>query len=126
MIPESAQGILRVKNKRNTRLRVPVGLHPSIDVEERKIPLTPGVDPLDLLTNDGNNAKMTSEGLPADRISLENGSIITNCKRWPLIIDPQQQVSRPIELMSQLSKNCMGSDEPAKSETLLSIFFRVV
>eukprot|EP00903_Cladosiphon_okamuranus_P006208 g6103.t2 len=61
------------------------------DIEERKIPLTPGVDPLDLLTNDGNNAKMTSEGLPADRISLENGSIITNCKRWPLIIDPQQQ-----------------------------------
>ncbi|CAN0177857.1 unnamed protein product, partial [Ectocarpus sp. 13 AM-2016] len=34
---------------------------------------------------------MTSEGLPADRISLENGSVITNCKRWPLIIDPQQQ-----------------------------------
>ncbi|CAB1116950.1 unnamed protein product [Ectocarpus sp. CCAP 1310/34] len=61
------------------------------DIEERKIPLTPGVDPLDLLTNDGNNAKMTSEGLPADRISLENGSVITNCKRWPLIIDPQQQ-----------------------------------
>ncbi|CAM9107555.1 unnamed protein product [Discosporangium mesarthrocarpum] len=61
------------------------------DIEERKIPLTPGVDPLDLLTNDGNNAKMISEGLPADRISLENGSIITNCKRWPLIIDPQQQ-----------------------------------
>lgn len=51
------------------------------------------MDPLDLLTNDGNNAKMTSEGLPADRISLENGSIITSCKRWPLIIDPQQQVT---------------------------------
>jgi dynein heavy chain len=44
-----------------------------------------------MLTNDGNNAKMISEGLPADRISIENGSIITNCKRWPLLIDPQTQ-----------------------------------
>ena len=61
------------------------------DLEDRKIPLTKGVDPLTMLTTDGNNAKMISEGLPADRISIENGSIITNCKRWPLLIDPQQQ-----------------------------------
>ena len=61
------------------------------DLEEKKIPLTIGVDPLSILTNDGNNAKMISEGLPADRISIENGSIITNCKRWPLLIDPQTQ-----------------------------------
>jgi len=61
------------------------------DLEERKIPLTRGVDPLSMLTNDGNNARMISEGLPSDRISIENGSIITNCKRWPLLIDPQQQ-----------------------------------
>eukprot|EP01041_Mallomonas_annulata_P000386 gene386-700_t len=62
-----------------------------VDVEERKIPLTKGVDPLSMLTNDGINAKMISEGLPADRISIENGAVITNCKRWPLLIDPQQQ-----------------------------------
>jgi dynein heavy chain len=49
------------------------------------------VDPLDSLTNDGNNAQMMSEGLPSDRISIENGSIITNSKRWPLMIDPQLQ-----------------------------------
>jgi dynein heavy chain len=61
------------------------------DLISRQIPLTEGVDPLAMLTNDGNNAKMISEGLPADRISIENGSIITNCKRWPLLIDPQQQ-----------------------------------
>jgi dynein heavy chain len=61
------------------------------DLMERRIPLTPGVDPLSVLTNDGANAKMISQGLPADRISIENGSIIMNCKRWPLLIDPQTQ-----------------------------------
>jgi dynein heavy chain len=61
------------------------------DLTDRKIPMTEGTDPLSMLTDDGNNAKMISEGLPSDRISIENGSIITNCKRWPLIIDPQTQ-----------------------------------
>eukprot|EP00957_Ditylum_brightwellii_P075547 5741704-Ditylum_brightwellii.AAC.1 len=53
--------------------------------------MTEGSDPLDVLTDEGNNAKMITEGLPSDRISIENGSIVTNCKRWPLIIDPQVQ-----------------------------------
>lgn len=61
------------------------------DLIERKIPITANVDPLSMLTNDGNNAKMIAEGLPADRISVENGSVITKCKRWPLLIDPQAQ-----------------------------------
>ena len=61
------------------------------DLLERKIPITLNIDPLDMLTNAGKNALMISEGLPADRISIENGAIITNCKRWPLLIDPQVQ-----------------------------------
>merc|ERR1711871_1323715 len=61
------------------------------DLIEKSVPLTEGVDPLNILTNDGHTAKMISEGLPADRISIENGSIISNAKRWPLLIDPQTQ-----------------------------------
>ena len=72
-----------------------------LDLEQRKIPLTRGVDPLSMLTNDGNTAKMISEGLPADRISIENGSIITNCKRWPLLIDPQTQGIKWLRQMEQ-------------------------
>ena len=36
-------------------------------------------------------AEWMNEGLPSDPMSLENGTIITNCARWPLIIDPQLQ-----------------------------------
>ena len=63
----------------------------TLDLMTRKIPMTEGSDPLAMLTNEGNNSKMIAEGLPSDRISLENGSITTNCKRWPLMIDPQVQ-----------------------------------
>lgn len=61
------------------------------DPETRNIPMSEGSDPLEILINDSNNAKIVYEGQPSERISLENGVIVTNCKRWPLIIDPQTQ-----------------------------------
>ena len=62
-----------------------------VDIIERGIPVTEGVDPLGELTDESRNAKMYGNGLPADRISTENGSIISQCKRWPLLVDPQLQ-----------------------------------
>lgn len=35
--------------------------------------------------------QQTNQPQTADRISVENGAVICNCKRWPLIIDPQGQ-----------------------------------
>ena len=61
------------------------------DLSKRKVPMTENSDPLEMLTDEGKNATMISEGLPSDRKSIENGSIVSNCKRWPLIIDPQVQ-----------------------------------
>jgi dynein heavy chain len=61
------------------------------DLTTRQIPLTEGVDPLEMLTTGAKNAQMNAEGLPSDRISMESGAIIITCKRWPLIIDPQLQ-----------------------------------
>ena len=61
------------------------------DLRAREIPMSSDVDPLAQITDDGRTAQMMSEGLPADRISIENGAIISVSKRWPLVIDPQQQ-----------------------------------
>ncbi len=61
------------------------------DLLARKLPLTEAVDPLMVLASDTDFASWKNEGLRADRTSLENGAIISQCSRWPLMIDPQLQ-----------------------------------
>uniref|UniRef100_A0A8D1XJX3 AAA+ ATPase domain-containing protein n=1 Tax=Sus scrofa TaxID=9823 RepID=A0A8D1XJX3_PIG len=55
------------------------------------IPMTPTLDPLRVLTDDADVAAWQNEGLPADRMSTENASILLGCERWPLMVDPQLQ-----------------------------------
>ncbi|XP_069077648.1 dynein axonemal heavy chain 11-like [Pleurodeles waltl] len=55
------------------------------------IPMTEGLDPISMLTDDATIAKWNNEGLPSDNMSTQNGTILTNCERWPLLIDPQLQ-----------------------------------
>ncbi|XP_018562388.1 dynein beta chain, ciliary-like [Anoplophora glabripennis] len=55
------------------------------------IPMTEGLDPLSLLTDDAKIAQWNNESLPNDRMSTENACILTNSSRWPLMIDPQLQ-----------------------------------
>lgn len=43
------------------------------------------------LTNDVEISRWTSEGLPPDELSIENGILTTQASRYPLCIDPQQQ-----------------------------------
>lgn len=61
------------------------------DIIEKKIPITDGVDPLGVLATPAEQAGWKNEGLPSDRVSLENAAVIVSCSRWPLIIDPQLQ-----------------------------------
>eukprot|EP00927_Polykrikos_kofoidii_P060882 TRINITY_DN55787_c0_g1_i1.p1 TRINITY_DN55787_c0_g1~~TRINITY_DN55787_c0_g1_i1.p1 ORF type:complete len:1359 (-),score=233.84 TRINITY_DN55787_c0_g1_i1:102-4157(-) len=61
------------------------------DLVEKQIPMTAGIDPLNVLANDADVAQWLNEGVPADRVSVENASVLTSCSRWPLLIDPQQQ-----------------------------------
>lgn len=55
------------------------------------IPTTSTLDPLRMLTDDADVAAWQNEGLPADRMSMENATILINCERWPLMVDPQLQ-----------------------------------
>merc|ERR1719247_1424244 len=60
-------------------------------IVEAGIPLTENADPVSLLADDATIAMWNSESLPSDRVSTENGCIMTTCARWPLMIDPQLQ-----------------------------------
>ena len=51
----------------------------------------PDFDPLSILVEDAEVAKWNNEGLPKDRISIENAALIKHSQRWPLIVDPQLQ-----------------------------------
>ena len=53
------------------------------------IPMSEIADPVKLLTSEALKAKWNSQGLPPDAFSTENGTIMTNATRYPLMIDPQ-------------------------------------
>lgn len=50
------------------------------------------MDPLSLMTDDTQIAVWNNEGLPSDRMSTENATILSNSERWPLMIDPQVNI----------------------------------
>ncbi|XP_050527559.1 dynein beta chain, ciliary isoform X2 [Daktulosphaira vitifoliae] len=64
---------------------------PYVKTLNPSVPITEGLDPLSLLTDDTQIAIWNNEGLPSDRMSTENATILTNSDRWPLMIDPQLQ-----------------------------------
>ena len=55
-------------------------------------PMTQGLtDPLKVLVDEAIVASWVKEGLPSDPTSVQNGTILNNSERWPLIMDPQLQ-----------------------------------
>ena len=42
--------------------------------------------------------------LPKDSVSVENGIVLDNCRRWPLLIDPQRQANRFLKNMGKASE----------------------
>ncbi|XP_061081745.1 dynein axonemal heavy chain 11 [Conger conger] len=64
---------------------------PFLRSQKIPIPMTEGLEPVGMLTDDATIAKWNNEGLPSDRMSTQNATILTSCERWPLLIDPQLQ-----------------------------------
>lgn len=61
------------------------------DIIEKKIPISQPFKLESMLTNDVEISKWTSESLPPDDLSIQNGILTTRATRYPLCIDPQQQ-----------------------------------
>ncbi|XP_053119664.1 dynein axonemal heavy chain 11 isoform X1 [Hemicordylus capensis] len=64
---------------------------PFLKSQKIPIPISEDLDLVAMLTDDAMIAAWNNEGLPSDRMSTENAAILTNCERWPLLIDPQLQ-----------------------------------
>ncbi|XP_055375876.1 dynein axonemal heavy chain 2 [Condylostylus longicornis] len=63
----------------------------SKEVINRQIPATEDLN-INLFLSDAVTIREWNiQGLPTDDFSTENGIIMTSCRRWPLIIDPQMQ-----------------------------------
>ncbi|XP_055341393.1 dynein axonemal heavy chain 8-like isoform X2 [Paramacrobiotus metropolitanus] len=61
------------------------------DIEVRKIPLSDDLNITTMLIDEATIEFWALQGLPNDDLSVQNGIIVTQSSRYPLLIDPQQQ-----------------------------------
>jgi dynein heavy chain len=60
-------------------------------MEEKKIPFTSGLQIVNMLIKDDELSAWAQQGLPSDELSLQNASIVTKARSYPLLVDPQGQ-----------------------------------
>ncbi|XP_052028538.1 LOW QUALITY PROTEIN: dynein axonemal heavy chain 6 [Apodemus sylvaticus] len=58
------------------------------------IPIDPSFSLINILGDPYEIRQWNTDGLPRDLISTENGILVTQGRRWPLMIDPQDQANR--------------------------------
>lgn len=61
------------------------------DMKKKNIPFTPNLELLSFLVDDATIGEWNLQGLPKDDLSIQNGIMVTNSTRYPLLIDPQGQ-----------------------------------
>ncbi|XP_075717900.1 dynein axonemal heavy chain 6 [Rhinoderma darwinii] len=62
--------------------------------QELEIPINPNFSLLNILGDAYEIRQWNTDGLPRDLVSTENGILVTRGRRWPLMIDPQDQANR--------------------------------
>ncbi|CAL1541921.1 unnamed protein product [Lymnaea stagnalis] len=70
---------------------------------ELEIPVTEGMSLATVLADPFEIRQWNADGLPRDQVSIENAILVTRGRRWPLMIDPQEQANRWIR--NRESKN---------------------
>ena len=68
---------------------------------ELGIPTSPTVQLASILGDPYEIRQWNTEGLPRDTVSTENALLVTRARRWPLMIDPQDQANRWIRSREQ-------------------------
>ncbi|XP_066430422.1 dynein axonemal heavy chain 6 isoform X1 [Eleutherodactylus coqui] len=62
--------------------------------QELEIPISPNFNLINILGDAYEIRQWNTDGLPRDLVSTENGILVTRGRRWPLMIDPQDQANR--------------------------------
>uniref|UniRef100_A0A3B4T6A4 Dynein axonemal heavy chain 6 n=1 Tax=Seriola dumerili TaxID=41447 RepID=A0A3B4T6A4_SERDU len=62
--------------------------------QELNIPISSSFSLINILGEPFVIRQWNAEGLPRDTVSTENGILVTGGRRWPLMIDPQDQANR--------------------------------
>jgi dynein heavy chain len=61
------------------------------DCIKRGVPVTESLDIIDFMVDIGTRGDWSMQGLPSDPLSIQNGILVTNATRFPLLVDPQGQ-----------------------------------
>uniref|UniRef100_A0A3Q3KEU7 Dynein axonemal heavy chain 7 n=1 Tax=Monopterus albus TaxID=43700 RepID=A0A3Q3KEU7_MONAL len=69
--------------------------------KSRGIPCSPNMSLMNSLGDPVKIRAWTIAGLPSDSFSIDNGIIISNSRRWPLMIDPQGQANKWVKKMEK-------------------------
>jgi dynein heavy chain len=72
--------------------------------KEAKIPCSPNFSLANTLGEPVKIRQWTIAGLPTDSFSIDNGIVVANAKRWPLMIDPQGQANKWVKNMEKPNK----------------------
>lgn len=73
--------------------------HFTLQVKALSIPASENFDFAAFLADPKNVRDWNIQGLPSDSFSTENGVMVTQGSRWPLMIDPQGQANKWIKNM---------------------------
>ncbi|XP_071360020.1 dynein axonemal heavy chain 6 [Trachinotus anak] len=65
-----------------------------IQCQDLNIPISSSFSLINILGDPFVIRQWNTEGLPRDNVSTENGILVTAGRRWPLMIDPQDQANR--------------------------------
>ncbi|KAM4608668.1 dynein axonemal heavy chain 7 [Polymixia lowei] len=69
--------------------------------KSREIPCSSNMSLMNSLGEPVEIRAWTIAGLPSDSFSIDNGIIISNARRWPLMIDPQGQANKWVKNMEK-------------------------